>query len=188
MSYETQVTSVNDGNKIVTTVRKRQRGNPKSEFGFTQKQGKFVHPNSWNNMVFSPRIQQVASNEVQFDGSNSQKFSWSNWGVGYGQPKIQTRKLRSTARNVEPPAQSVDTGGNRPGGNSVAGEIAKVLNIKQGYYSDIYDQFDRPAIKQASGPVTTKRPADMVEEAARRAVVMMFQDQDDRNSKKPRAS
>lgn len=53
------------------------------------------------------------------------------------------RGFLTSARTVEPPARSSDSGGLNRASTRLANSIAKVFNVKQGYYSDIYAQLDR---------------------------------------------
>lgn len=72
-------------------------------------------------------------------------------------------------RTVESPALSVDTGGGGVGSSTIiAGEISKLFNVKQGYYSDIYNRIDGRV------PLSTRRPAEVIEDTMRRAVENLF--------------
>lgn len=79
------------------------------------------------------------------------------------------RGFVSTARTVESPAYSVDSGGQSS--TSLASEIAKLLNVKQGFYSDLYNKIDGP-----NGPHTTRKPADVIEDIARNNIQHLFSD------------
>lgn len=82
---------------------------------------------------------------------------------------LQRNTIRhsSKARSVESPAYSVDSGGQAS--SSIAGEIAKILHVKQGHYADVYSRLDRPGM-------TTRRPADVIEDTMRVAVQKMWRD------------
>lgn len=87
--------------------------------------------------------------------------------------RTKSERLVSRARTVESPALSVDSGG-RSSGGGVASEIARILNVKQGHYADLYDRIDRPSM-------STKRPADALEDAMRSAVQRLFVNQEREN-------
>lgn len=60
--------------------------------------------------------------------------------------------------------------------NGLGVEVAKVLNVKQGHYADLYNELDFPN-------ATTKPPADAIEEAMRLTVLQLFDEQQQQNGK-----
>lgn len=80
------------------------------------------------------------------------------------QPTI-TRRYKSNRikrLTVESPALSVDTGGGRPRPTGLTGEFSKLLKLKQGHYSDVYENIDYPSGSKLNS--STPRPADKIEE------------------------
>ena len=69
---------------------------------------------------------------------------------------------KSTARTVESPALSVDTGGQSS--HSLVGGISRLLKFKHGHYSDMYNRLD------VHEPMITKRPIERIEESIERAM------------------
>lgn len=100
--------------------------------------------------------------QTSFDNNRFRDFARSFTNKFFGQDiNHRERGFLTRPRTVESPAYSVDSGGHSSG--SIAGELAKLLDIKQGYYADIYDKIDRPA-------ATTKKPADAIEDKIKTAV------------------
>lgn len=75
------------------------------------------------------------------------------------------RGFLSRARTVESPAFSVDSGGRASA--SLGSSIAKILDVKQGHYADIYNQIDNPN-------ASTRRPAEVIEDSVRNLVQNVF--------------
>lgn len=63
----------------------------------------------------------------------------------------------------------------RASNNDLGVEMAKVFNVKQGFYSDVYDEMDFPN-------ATTRPPADRIEDAMRISVLQLFDEQQQRGS------
>lgn len=143
-------------------------------------------PDSTNNQTASETLAQESSSGRSFNGNlvsqQQQQQAKSNRiipGLLPGEPNsyfqqiirahsgifapefLRRRGFMVSPRTVESPALSVDSGGRTS--SSIASEVAKILNVKQGYYSDIYDKMDKPY-------ATTKRPADALEDTIRNAV------------------
>lgn len=121
-----------------------------------------------NNMITQ---NQIKSNRVgtgltqqlrtSFEQSPFREFARNFGKRFFGDINQRGRGFLTRPRTVESPAYSVDSGGHSS--SSIAGDIAKLFDIKQGHYADIYDKIDRPG-------VTTKKPADAIEEKIKTAV------------------
>lgn len=76
----------------------------------------------------------------------------------------QSSAKDNRARTVESPALSADLGRANLG-IRLADTFSKAFHVKQGHYSDIYDRIDRHK------PLSTKRPAQLLDEALARLVL-----------------
>lgn len=123
---------------------------------------------SWNKQIAK---RQMETNEIGLSDRDEQS-TLRDFFKGCCS-KYKREQLVSRARTVESPALSVDSGG-RSSGGGVASEIAKILNVKQGHYADLYDRIDRPNM-------STRRPADALEDAMRSAVQRLFVSQEREN-------
>lgn len=97
-------------------------------------------------------------------------------GIRPGYPSLAQPEARQTRpRTVESPALSVDSGG-RSSGATIAGEISKILNVKQGHYSEIYNRIDGQV------PLSTRKPAEVIEDTMRQAVQSFFHHRHNHNN------
>lgn len=179
-SYETQTNTIDDGNKVLTRVEER-----KSDSTLPDQQSirqrlilgpsklRLMH-NNWinrhqlrtNNIgIGLPRapIEASGSFEKVFNKytapiNNNNPFEPAASAINLNLKR--GRGFLSRARTVESPALSVDSGGQASSG--LAHEItAKLLDVKQGHYADIYNKIDRVN----SSPVATRKPAEAIEDA-----------------------
>lgn len=108
---------------------------------------------------------QILSNEI-----GSGLFSSYEVPVkSYRNSRGYRRGYLTSARTVESPAISVDSGGQAS--TSLAKELAKVFNVKQGFYSGTYENMENRLNKP------TRRTPEIIEENARELVQEIFQDQ-----------
>lgn len=171
-SYETRTNSIDDGNKLISRLEERKYDSQSPEI---IKNKIFVGPsklnrdarNSWINRqqvrtnLIGGLPERVSGNFNKALDKLSNAFNRRTNAIG----NPFRRGFVSRARTVESPALSVDSGGQAS--SNLAHEMAKLLDVKQGYYADIYNKMDRSNL-------ATKRPADAIEEAMRASVVNLL--------------
>lgn len=180
-SYQTKTNTVDDGNNVITRIQERKLDHlspeivqqkliikPSNRRGFTNSNSII---NNNNNIA----RQQIRTNTIgtglEREISPVEKGQYEKLMNRFRENRSKhypRRGFKSRARTVESPALSVDSGGQAS--SSLASEVAKLLDVKQGYYADVYNKMERPSYP-------TKRPADAIEDAMRVSVLQMFNDQ-----------
>ena len=168
-SHKSRSRSIGNGDKFITEIKE---SNFDSQRPFDPQRPQVIQ-----RYVISPGRPQRG-----FDDIKRKQLATNNIGIGYESQRVNSlngflsgfgdrgqfqRGFITKARTVESPALSVDSGGRAS--VSIANEVAKLLNVKQGYYADVYDKIDRPK-------ASTRRPAEVIEESMRDAVQHLFSD------------
>lgn len=147
-SHETKTRSFDDGKRLITSVEERNHdsGSPESV-----RHRLIVGPSKLD-----------ASESKGFEQMGTNPFKTISSGF-FDHQFDSARDLITKARAVGIPALPVSSSvkTNNP---EVTVEMAKLLNVKQGHYADLYDRLDFPNLP-------TKRPADAIEDAIRVSVL-----------------
>lgn len=158
-SYEIKENSIDNGFKKITNYETRKYDSYNMRKPRVEAKT-FVLPSRYesdnNKMILR---KQRTTNKV---GTGFEmKMPSRNWFESRFDQADRGKLLKRKTRSVESPAYSVDSGGQAS--SSIAGEIAKILHIKQGYYADVYNRLDRPGM-------TTRKPVDVIEDTMKVAV------------------
>lgn len=146
--------SSHDGNNVITNEFLTKLAGESTARGFSSNSNDII------------KHQQARTNRISNSLGPGEPYSRFQQAIralnGNFSPLFRTRGFVTRPRAVESPALSVDSGGRTS--SSIAHEVAKILNVKQGHYSDIYDKID------GKSDITTKAPADALEDTIRIAV------------------
>lgn len=155
-TYERRVNTIDDGFNKVTNYETTKYDSTRMDKPRVEGNTIFVpshYKESKNNLILR---KQRKTNNIGTGWDVKMPFRMFDSGFWKSGPRDQI-----SARAVESPAYSVDSGGHAS--SSIAGEIAKILNVKQGFYADVYNRLDRPNR-------TTRKPVDVIEDTMKVAV------------------
>lgn len=167
---------VDDGQNVVAQLNERNFDSSKSSQPLVN-QRIFVSPSGGSSGSSESLNKIISKNQILSNNIGSGLFRSFEVPVrNYRKSRGFRKSYLTSARTVESPALSVDSGGQAS--TSLAKELAKVFNVKQGFYSGIYDNMERRINKP------TKRPPEAIEESARELIQEMFGDQNRQPSKR----
>lgn len=142
-SFETSTNLIDDGQNVVARVEESKFDSTKSSRPVVNKRiyvspsnRRFPDSSSSDNLNNIINRNQISTNDIGSGLFHSFDLPFQT----YHKSRGFRRGYLTSARTVESPAYSVDSGGQAS--SSLTKELAKVFNVKQGFYSGIYDNLN----------------------------------------------